>query len=128
MAIPLGVKGLTRRRRYRIEHKRKGSFEGIFLRKQKSPTPFIDPKAPTVNKGVTPCPTCGATVVNSIQTRAEGFQCKTCLKADVELLVFAIDTRDGSGSEWLRRSRDAQSIETAIRPSLITSIGPAKGA
>ncbi len=128
MATPPGVKGLTRRRRYQIEHKRKGKFQGIFLRKQRSPSPFIDPTAPKVAKGVTPCPTCGATVVNSVQTRAEGFQCKSCLKADRELLVFAIDTSDGSGSEWLRRSKDTQSIEAAIRPSLIISIGPAKGA
>lgn len=119
---------LTRRRRYQVEHKRKGAFQGIYLRKQKSPTPFIDLKAPKVKKGVTPCPTCGATVINSIQTQAEGFQCKPCLKADRELLVFAIDTSDGSGSEWLRRSRGVQSIEAAIRPSLIISIGSAKGA
>lgn len=125
--MAISIKGLTRRRRYQIEHKRKGSFEGIFLRKQKSPTPFIDPNAPKVSKGEKPCPTCGATVINSIQTSAEGFQCKPCLKADVELLVFAIDTSDGSGSEWLRGGKDSQSHESAIRPSLITSIGPAKG-
>lgn len=128
MAIPAGVKGLTRRRRYRIEHKRKGRFEGIYLRKLRSRPPVINPDEPKIEAGTIPCPTCGRVVEKTIQSRAEGFQCKPCLKADRELLIFAIDTSDGSGSEWLRRAKGQLSIESAIRPSLIISIGPAKGA
>ncbi len=119
----------VRRKRYRIEHKRKGVFEAIFLRKEPSGLhAVIDPDAPPIKKPKTiPCPTCGTDVEETIQTRAEGFQCPPCLKADKEFYVFAIDTSDGSGSEWLRRGKGAQSTESGLRPSLITSIETVTG-
>ncbi len=39
---------------------------------------------------------------------------------DGEFWTVAIDTSDGSGSEWLRRAKDAASTVTNLRPSLIS--------
>jgi len=40
--------------------------------------------------------------------------------------VVAIDTSDGSGSEWLRRAAGVQSTESALNPALIESIEEVK--
>ena len=125
MAIP----PLTRRRRYRIEHKRKGVFNAIFIRRAWNPaTPVIVPDGPRLSKKPLACGTCGAPVIETVQTRAEGNQCKPCLKVDREFLVFAIDTSDGSGAEWLRRGKGTQGYEAHLRPSLIINVESVKGA
>jgi hypothetical protein len=41
---------------------------------------------------------------------------------DTEFWTIAMDTSDGSGSEWLRRAAGAQSTITNIRPSLVESV------
>ncbi len=66
--------------RYRFQHKRKGTFEGVMLGYIATP---------------------------------EGD------KQDKEFWTVAIDTRDGSGSEWLRRGGGAEVTTTNIRPSLV---------
>lgn len=45
---------------------------------------------------------------------------------DEEFLTVAMDTSDGSGSEWLRRAAGAQATTSNIRPSLVTSIEEVK--
>lgn len=41
---------------------------------------------------------------------------------DVEFLTVAIDTSEGSGSEWLRRAKNAEATTSNLRPSLLESI------
>lgn len=74
---------LTRRKRYRFQHQRKGTFEGIYLGMEK-----LDKDDPQ----------------------------------DKEVWKVAIDTADGSGSEWLRRVAGATSTQSGIRPSLVESV------
>jgi hypothetical protein len=38
---------------------------------------------------------------------------------DTEFWTVAMDTSDGSGSEWLRRAAGAQATTSNIRPSLV---------
>lgn len=74
---------LTKKRRYRFVHKRKGTFEGIFLGREATPA---------------------------------GDQ------EDKEFLTVAMDTSDGSRSEWLRRVAKAEATVSNIRPSLLESV------
>jgi hypothetical protein len=78
---------LTKRHRYRFVHQRKGTFEGIFLGRDK--VPKGDPQ-------------------------------------DTEFLTVAMDTSDGSGSEWLRRAKGAQATVSNLRPSLLESVEEVK--
>jgi hypothetical protein len=45
---------------------------------------------------------------------------------DSEVWTVAMDTSDGSGSEWLRRAAGAQSTTSNIRPSLVDSVEEVK--
>ena len=69
-----------RKQRYRFQHTRKGTFEGVVL--GYAPTPEGDLQ-------------------------------------DKEFWTVAIDTRDGTGSEWLRRTARSEVTTTNIRPSLV---------
>jgi hypothetical protein len=42
--------------------------------------------------------------------------------ADAEFLTVAMDTSDGSGAEWLRRTVGAEVTVSNLRPSLITGV------
>ncbi len=70
-----------KKQRYRFQHTRKGTFEGIVL--GYDPTPEGDLQ-------------------------------------DKEFWTVAIDTRDGSGSEHIRRAAKVEVTTTNIRPSLVT--------
>ncbi len=41
---------------------------------------------------------------------------------DTEFWTVAMDTSDGSGSEWLRRTAGAEATISNIRPSLVTKV------
>ena len=41
---------------------------------------------------------------------------------DKEFWTVAIDTSDGSGSEWIRRAKGAAATTTNIRPSLLANV------
>ena len=69
------------KQRYRFEHTRKGTFEGIVLGYAKTPEGDLQ---------------------------------------DTEFWTVAIDTRNGSGSEHIRRAAGAEVTTTNIRPSLVT--------
>lgn len=73
---------LVRKKRYRFVHKRKGTFEGIFIKTEKA-------------------------------DKEDEY--------DKEFWQVAMDTSDGSGSEWLRRAAGAASTLSNIRPSLVES-------
>jgi len=78
---------LIKKRRYRFVHKRKGTFEGIFLGKGKVPEGDLQ---------------------------------------DNEFLTIAMDTSNGTGSEWLRRVKGAEATVSNLRPSLLESVEEVK--
>lgn len=79
----MDIPEMTKKKRYRFVHKRKGTFEGIYLGKEKTPDGDLE---------------------------------------DTEFLTVAMDTSDGSGSEWLRRAKNAEATTSNLRPSLLGSI------